>query len=238
MSRKHIRGALATATRRPSRRLGVAVAALLCLAIFAGTARGGAASPATVAFASGPDWLVVPAGETPQSSDRRLQNSLGRAQPVCLNAFAPVPCPSGATLWGYSGFAWGVDLSVIPGAVWVWAPGLSGSDASDLAAYSFKTRFALTGDPVSGTMFIAADDFASVRVNGSVVGTVGSVTNPFLSGHTALVQLDIGPFLRRGTNRIVVTAQNGPAFFAGCSGPCTYVQNPAGVVFGGTISVA
>ena len=79
--------------------------------------------PPDITFASGPDWFVLPAD---RSALRRGPTSgVGPAQLVCINEFAPPGCPPGATLWGSSGFAWGVDLSPIPDANWVWAPGFT-----------------------------------------------------------------------------------------------------------------
>ena len=118
--------------------------------------------------------------------------------------------------------------------------GFDGNDTgADLASFLFSRKLHLPDWPSAATMFIAADDFAAVYVNEVLAGTVGSVVDPSASGHTALAQLDIAAFLHPGRNKIRVLAQNGPASFAGvCSGPCTYAQNPAGVVFGGTISFA
>ena len=194
--------------------------------------------PPDVTFASGAKWFADPAG--PQAPGSGALPGTGPAQLVCLNQFAPVGCPSGATLWGYGGFAWPADLTPIPGAHWIWAPGFEGNDTgADLAAFLFSRRLHLPDWPSAGTMFIAADDFAAVYVNGVLSGTVGSVVDTSLNGQAALTQLDITGLLRPGWNKIRVLAENGPAWFAGvCSGPCTYAENPAGVVFGGTISFA
>jgi hypothetical protein len=54
--------------------------------------------------------------------------------------------------------------------------------------------------------------------------------------NTSLTTLDISAALHPGTNTITIAAQNGPASFGGCTSPCTYQMNPAGVVFGGTLS--
>jgi hypothetical protein len=52
-----------------------------------------------------------------------------------------------------------------------------------------------------------------------------------------LKRFDLAPFLVNGINVLTVRAKNGPASFAGCSASCAYAQNPAGVVFGGAITV-
>ena len=83
----------------------------------------------------------------------------------------------------------------------------------------------------------AADDFVEVRVNGTTVGTNGSTTDVTLAGQAQATPatFDLSPFLRAGDNTITVVGQNGPSSFAGCAGPCTYAQNPAAVLFGGTL---
>jgi hypothetical protein len=94
----------------------------------------------------------------------------------------------------------------------------------------------LRGRPTEGTVFVAADDFAAVHVNGALVGTVGSVTSPSLPyPFNVLTSFDVTPFLVAGPNVLTIEAQNGPGSFAGCS-PCAYGQNPAGVVFGWSLT--
>ena len=86
---------------------------------------------------------------------------------------------------------------------------------------------------------MAADDFAQVLVNGFVVGIAGSTIDPAAAAAASagLTTFDITSLLVPGDNRIVVQGVNGPASFASCGGaPCSYQQNPAGVVFGGVIS--
>jgi hypothetical protein len=164
---------------------------------------------------------------------------IGHAQTVCLNASAPANCPAGATLYGFGGTGWAAPLASIPHAFWIWAPGITGATSpSELAQYSFSKRVRLHGRPVFGQISIAADDFAEVSVNGSVVGTIGSITNSgdATTAQNTLTTFDIKAFLHRGRNRITVRAQNGPGSYSGC-GPCTYAQQPAGVVFGVKIKV-
>ncbi|MDP3890289.1 hypothetical protein, partial [Nocardioides sp.] len=89
----------------------------------------------------------------------------------------------------------------------------------------------LPGPPIAGSISVAVDDFAEVFVNGTLVGTTGSVTNISLAGaaQSSLATFNITPFLVTGTNYITVRAANG---LFGCgAGP--YSCNPAGVVFGG-----
>jgi hypothetical protein len=82
------------------------------------------------------------------------------------------------------------------------------------------------------------DDFARIRVNGTIAGTWGSTTNldAASSANNNTGSFDVTSLLRSRNNTITVEAQNGPATFAVGCGPGTYQSNPAGVVFGGTVS--
>lgn len=137
--------------------------------------------------------------------------------------------------------AHGANLTLIPGAAWMWMPGVDVSSIADLAGAYFSKQFILAGTPVAGQILVAVDDFAEVIVNGSVVGSTGSISDhsAALTAQGTLVPFDITPYLITGINTITVKAQNGPYWFSGfgCN-PCNYSPggNPAGVVFGGTLS--
>jgi hypothetical protein len=184
-----------------------------------------AAAQQTINYVSDTSWAVTDVSSVP----------VGNSVFVCLNAGSPSPCPAGAVLWGYDGSGWGQSLASIPGAGWIWAPGLTGSSESALAKYTFTRTFTLDGPPVSGSLFMTADDYVEARVNGTFIGSVGSIVNAGSSGAgLALVSFDILPNLAEGENTIEITGQNGPVSFGGS----TYQTNPAGVVFGGTIVAA
>lgn len=156
------------------------------------------------------------------------------AQNVCLNAGAPSPCPAGATIYGYSGAGWGVSLATIPGAKWIWGVGVTGATTPAFpAGFTFTKTINLPGAPISGSISIAADDFAQVFVNSTSVGTIGSVSNAGLAAiaSTTLTTFDISSFLILGNNVIRVDAANGNF---GC-GAGAYNCNPAGTVFGGSL---
>ena len=180
-------------------------------------------------FVSGTGTAVSNASNTP----------IGNAQNVCLNGSSPSPCPAGATLWGYPGGGWGQSLAAIPGATWIWAPALTGASPASLAQYTFTKTVVVSGTPTAGTVYMLADDYVELRVNGSLAGSVGSISNPALSGgaQSALAQFNVLPWLVTGTNTFAFTAQNGPDSFSGVSN-ATYAQNPAAVVFGGSITAA
>jgi hypothetical protein len=187
----------------------------------------------TVTLVSDTSWKVFDGDPALASS-----TSLGFAQAVCLNASAPTNCPAGATLYGFVGTGWTADLSSIPGAVWIWAPKITGATApAELAEYFFVRKFKIKGVPKAGTIQVAADDLAEIRVNGSIVGTTGSTTDASLASTAAnsLTSFDITPQLKKGVNRLTVRGQNGEGSFAGCT-DCTYSQHPAGIVLGASIS--
>lgn len=187
-------------------------------------------------FVSDPSWQVYavdPAtpGATP----------LGAAQRVCISAASPPACPPGSMFYNVNVGAggWIANLSSIPDANWIWAPGVTGSTENPaLQQFFFTKTFQLGQAPTAGRILIAVDDFAEVQVNGTVVGSTGSITDvtQASAGQNALVEFNILPFLQQGTNTVTIRAQNGPDYFGfGCSGTCTYATNPAGVVFGGSI---
>ncbi len=194
----------------------------------------------TITFGSDATWGVFQGDPS-----KRSQKSYGKAQAVCLNTTSPTSCPSGATLYGFAGAAWSADLAAVPGAEWIWAPCITGaSSPADLQAYYFSNTFLIPGVPTGATLYLAADDWAEVIVNGVVVplanGSLayGSTTDPMAASaaQSQLAAFDILPYLREGSNVITVHASNGPKEFAMCAAACTYAENPAGVVFGGTIT--
>jgi hypothetical protein len=216
---------------RRARAFFFACAGLLCLAL--GTAVQAAA--ATVAFVSDTSWEAF--DFDPLSGG----TSLGQAQYVCLNVGCPSSCPAGATSYGYACGYWGADLSAIPGAHWVWKPGIDATTVpADLALVCLAKTLTLNGVVTSATISVAADDYAEVHINGEFVGSVGSVTDYGLAAGAqgALATFDAAPYLVCGSNQLVVCAQNGPSSYTGlpCN-PCNYAQNPAGVVFGGAVEL-
>jgi hypothetical protein len=196
--------------------LALIFAAIVILAMGMGTnAFGG-----SYTFASDDTWDVYDASSA----------FVGLAQYVALNATNPPSYPPEATVYGYSWNGWTADASSIPGAYWIWAPGITGeTPLASLDQFSFVKTFDLGATPMSGSISIAADDFATVFVNGTLVATMG--------GYDPLVTFDITPFLSAGINTIQITAQNGPDSFCGIT-DANYSQNPAGVVFGGTLTFA
>jgi hypothetical protein len=191
-----------------------------------------------VTFASAPDWDSFAGVAAPDGGvSGALGQALGPAREVCLNANVPAGCLAGALVYGLPGVGWegGSGLS---NARWIWRADVAVTQPADLRRSTFEKTFLLCGSP-TGSIRVAADDFAAVFVNGVPVGTVGSITDVAAasSGQDVAVWFDLTPALHAGPNAITVAGQNGPASFAGgCGGiGCTYAQNPAGVVFAGTL---
>ena len=114
-----------------------------------------------------------------------------------------------------------------------WAPNINGTTTpAEFNQFFFSKTFQLNGTQPIGFISISADDFAEVRVNGHVVGSIGSISD-YLTATQAqafLTIFNLTPFLTAGTNILTVRAENGP--FGICC-PSNYAGNPAGVVFGG-----
>jgi hypothetical protein len=210
----------------------------VCLAVGALIALGGAVSvqaaePVTVTFGSGTDWSTFDlnrGGSNP---------NLGAAQLVCMNGGSPFPCPASATNLNAPFSGWFANRSAIPGAEWIWAPSVDGSTApAELQSFLFSAKVMVDGQPTTASLSLAADDFAEAWVNGRHVGSVGSVVDPNQAGaHNFLTAFDISDLVHPGVNMIYVRAQNGPATWSPfCTDTCTYAQNPAGVLFGGSIT--
>jgi hypothetical protein len=193
----------------------------------------GSGTMTSVTFASGAEWPWF-AGDLggPKGA------SLGMAALVCVSPTAPANCPAGAVIYQTSGSSWSANTASIPDALWIWRGDVILDAVSDLLFAVFQRTFVLGSSP-TGTIQIAADDSAEVLVNGSVVGTTGSVTSfgAAYASQSSLETLDLTAFLVPGPNTITVVGQNGPASFtAGECSPCTYSMNTAGVVFGGTLT--
>jgi hypothetical protein len=186
-------------------------------------------------FVSGADWgsyAGVPSSGSPPTD--ALGTSLGPAAVVCLEPYQPASCPPGAFLYdfGGDGQAW-QGGQTLAGASWIWRADVSLGAPSALAVAVFQRTFTVGSGP-TGTIRIAADDYAAVYVNDMSVGAVGSVTDisAALNAQDTPTAIDLTPALHAGDNTIVIVGQNGAY---GCASPCPYSQNPAGVVFTGTI---
>jgi Thrombospondin type 3 repeat len=210
------------------RTLGTVVIAAVVAAVITGTA--GAITPASGGDAGG--TIVTVNNGLGDQTDPHVSGD--------LVTYADIV--DGGSRIRYHDLGAGTDrvvprASPIPEAVWIWAPGITGATSpSDLAQFFFSKTVTLAATPSGATLLVAADNFAEVRVNGTVVGTTGSTTDfaAGLASQQSLKSFDIAPYLNAGTNTITIRAQNATGFGA-CS-PCSYSQNPAGVVFGGTIT--
>jgi len=176
----------------------------------------------TLSFVSDQSWAV-----SSMLSDGSVGDALGNAQCICL---PPGGCPC----------CWTGNTAAIPGACWVWKPGTdSGTVPVDLQGVFVAKTLDIPGIPTGGVLYLAADDFAELQVNGLVVGSIGSVSDygRAAGAQAGLSQFNLTPFLAPGRNQIVIRGQNGPGSFTGTScNPCTFGQNPTGVLMGGSVS--
>jgi hypothetical protein len=187
----------------------------------------------TIPLLSGSDWPWFPGGLGGVDG-----GSLGSAGPVCVTADIPSNCPAGAVIYEPGATdvtGWSASY---PGAFWIWRGDVTPDAIGDLQFALFQRTFALGSSP-TGSIQIAADDFAVVLVNGTLAGSTGSVTDESVAWQSQnnLTSIDLTPYLVDGENTITIVAQNGPPTFTGgaCS-PCPYSNNTAGVVFGGILA--
>ena len=191
-------------------------------------------------FTSGPDWASFAGGPGADPGDSEGA-SLGLARDVCASLQTPGNCPStasGVVVYGFAQGGW-TACSLFPGAFWIWRGDVTPGAPADLQRVVLEKTFVLGAQP-AGSIQIGADDFAAVFVNDVAVGTVGSVTDVSAASSSQNVgaTFDLTGALRAGSNKISIVGQNGPASFSGgcAAAGCTYSQNPAGVVFAGTLT--
>ena len=201
-----------------------------------------AARAGDVTFVSDSSWNVYTPLVTVAPMPGQLGSYDGTAEYVLVNSVYPTTRPPGAIIYdpSLSNPGWTANLSSIPGAYWIWAPGITPKTlGASYAEYQFARTFDLTGTTFSGSISVAVDDFAQVYVNGHLAGSTGSITDESAAytAQLALATFDLGPYLVQGLNTIEVLAQNGPSTYAGYPAgyDCDYAENLAGVVFGGTI---
>jgi hypothetical protein len=186
-------------------------------------------------FASGPEWPSYTGTVSTSGSTFALTQLQGPAREVCLNANDPPNCPAGALLFNlsYTSPAWTGGES-IPNAHWIWRSDVALTSPASMQVAIFEKTFAI-GPNATGSLQIAADDFAAVFVNDVPIGTVGSTSdvNVAETSHATGTMLNLTPALQSGTNVVTIAGQNGPY---GCgSSTCSYSADPAGAVFQGTL---
>jgi hypothetical protein len=194
--------------------------------------------PQTLTIASNSSWTAYGPGNGSPGA------SLGNAQEVCLSPTVPYSCPTGALDYNFASAsgAWSAPLGNIPGAFWIWAPLGSNSVANQTGRYTpvgtdssvyLQDQFNVSAPVLSGnvTLYAAADNYASVWVNGKHVGTVGSTTGEGTSAsYDTLTPITIpASDFTVGNNTIIVHAVNDP------NGYGNYQGDPAGIVVGGTL---
>jgi hypothetical protein len=142
---------------------------------------------------------------------------LGISQNVCLNTTNPSNCPVGAipapTLYGYT-------------------PNITGASSPAASQeFTFKTEFYVCDPPEDATISVAADDFAEVSVNGTIVPNSTSTSpNQLTTFNVPASSIYGSTLLNIRSNSITVKARNGlnPS---DCRSD-QYKCNPAGVILG------
>jgi hypothetical protein len=169
------------------------------------------------------------------SDETWLTASGSMSMPVCLNSTTPATCPKTGSvlLYNYSGSGWAANVAGLPGAKWIWDAGhVTNATSAEGDEISVVKLLPLPACPngVLGLIYVAADDFAEVWVNGVLAGTVGSTTDPneAAKAQNNLTAFNLAPYLYPSVHNVLqVRAVNGQ-----CAG-CNYSSNPAGMVFGG-----
>ena len=192
--------------------------------------------PQSLVIASNNTWLAVP-----HTGITTTYTSAQPAQEVCLSSTVPYNCPTGALDYNMPGANpsyWSAPLGQIPTARWIWSPLPNGASTPVTTNSSVYLQDTFTvGAPVlsgSVTLYTAADNYASVYVNGQHVGTVGSTVGAGTeTSFDTLTPITIpASDFHQGTNTIIVHAVNDP------NGHSTYQGDPAGIVLGGTLHLA
>src|SRR5437867_400165 len=166
--------------------------AVVLIGLSCSAAEGTCQGEITISFVSDSTW-----NSFEMNPDGSFGASLSPAQFVCAGLSAPPNCPAGATVYG-TWPGWNADLSAILGAFWIWRPGVTGATSpADLQGAYFSKDFDLAGLLGTGTIFLAADDFAEVSINGTLVGSTGSITDYGLAvgAQSALKEFDLTPFM-------------------------------------------
>jgi hypothetical protein len=192
---------------------------VLATALIPGSGR----SDVTITFVSDESWQAAE-----MNLDLTQGAPAGNSQCAC---FVPG--------WGCWQEALNGISSSIPGSCEIWSPAVTAASIADLQGAYFSKQFTLPGIPTSGSIAVAVDDFAEIRVNGAIVGSFGSISDlgAAAGAQSSLHTFDLTAFLASGTNTITIRAQNGPYWFSGqgCN-PCNFGGNPAGLVFTGQLT--
>ena len=162
-------------------------------------------------FASDHNWRVYT--EIPRSATRQGPAFIGKAQRVCLNAGAPIPCPSGATLYGFPGPGWTANLSAIPDAKWIWAPGVTGASPGDLAWYVFAHNVSIPRRAVVRRRRSSSRPTTSPPCTSTAASSgAGQITNAATSllAHSSLTTFAITASSRAAATRSPSSARTAP----------------------------
>ncbi|NBT13427.1 MAG: DUF1549 domain-containing protein [Planctomycetia bacterium] len=151
----------------------------------------GAATPAVAGQAQGTDYVFrgpLPRRMTAEQFTDAVWQLTNTAPPKTDAEVLRFEPPPGAA-------------AVQPAATWIWSNDLAASPPGE--KLTFRTTFELPADAVHGVIVFAADNEATVFINGKPTAKSADWTRPVME----IVTSD----LRKGPNEIVVTAANGTA---------------------------
>jgi hypothetical protein len=175
---------------------------------------------------------------------------LGFSQNVCLNDTSPANCLTGGLLtpptrYGYPYAGWIANVTGLPSSArWMWALKIDGAtskidgESSPAASqeFTFQNDNVYVCNPAEdATISVAADNFAEVSVNGTIVpGSTSTSADQFTTFSipaSSIYGSTLSPPTLR-SNTIKIRARNGlnPT---NC-GSDQYKCNPAGVIFWGS----
>src|SRR5437667_11250266 len=86
---------------------------------------------------------------------------------------------------------------------WIWATNINGTTTpAEFNQFFFSKTFQLNGTQPIGFISISADDLAELRVNGHIVGSIGSISDysTATQAQAFLTTFNLTPFLTAGTN--------------------------------------
>ena len=170
--------------------------------------------------------------------------ALSSAQSVSAQQITLTVVSDASTEWSSDGVTWSPAVATwvhptwpsIEGATYIWRT--AQTDAAweyanaPIGGWYFQKTFEVPGcGPMSGTIWINADNSESVSINGHFLGQDGSLNRdgPPNNEWLTVLSYDLTPYLHTGTNTISIRAIN-----YGNSGSA--YTNPAGLIFKAVIT--
>jgi serine/threonine-protein kinase len=177
--------------------------------------------PTGIAVVSGPGWQVHTANATPSGNPGSY---LGDSVSVCLT----VACGADVA-WGYTGTATWQNL---PGAPWMWHPGLGPNDYADGRTYYFVKDFTFYRPVGDAYLTLGVDNGAVVWIDGHRVPDPSGGGPPYVGAGKLTIRwrVPVSMFNSGSSHSIMVWGVNGGILPTCPQSGCSYQQNPAGTV--------